>query len=314
MGAVVIGNPASGRKAGVATNAATVEDAVAALQARGVAADVWLTGGPGDAIALSRRAVADGYRVIIAAGGDGTVHEVAQPLVGADVTLGIMPLGSVMNLARTLGIARDLDGAAEVIAVGQAVRMDVGEAGGRYFLEYGGVGLDAALAPLSRQMDSGQWSSFAALVRVILRYRPRRITVNVDGREIRTHGMLVIVANTPFYLWALELNPEARIDDRQFSVKVFGRFSLLEMALFIFQISRRRRPYHPKLQTFAGRTVTVTASEPMAAHADTDLIGTTPVTFRLLPNALRVMAHPRLWEKSAGSVVTTAPVAATPAS
>lgn len=308
MRAVVIGNPASGRKAGMATNTATVEDAVAALQAHGVDSEVWLTTGPGDATALARRAVMEERRLVIAAGGDGTVHEVAQPLIGSTTALGIMPLGSVMNLARTLGISRELDEAAAVIAAGRAVRMDVGEASGRYFLEYGGAGLDAALMPLSQQMDSGQWSSFAALARVVLRYRPRRMTVNVDGAAVHTRAMLVVVANTPFYLWALELHPEARIDDRQFAVKVFSRFSLLELALFIFQISRGRRAYHPKLRTLAGRTVTITANPPMAAHADTDLIGTTPVTFRLLPNALHVLAHPRLWDASAPGVVTTAPV------
>jgi YegS/Rv2252/BmrU family lipid kinase len=286
-----------------------VEDAAAALEAYGITPDVWLTAGPGDATTLARRAVNEGYHLVVAAGGDGTVHEVAQPLVGTDVTLGIMPLGSVMNLARTLGIGRELHDAASIIAAGRAVRMDVGEARGRYFLEYGGVGLDAALIPLTAQMDLGRWSSFPALLRTVLRYRPRRLRIDVDGREFVTPALLIIIANTPFYLWAFELNPEARIDDRQFSIRIFSRFSLLELALYIFQIARGKRPYHPNLRTVEGRTVTVASSgRPMAAHADTHLIGRTPVTFHLIPNALRVLASPLLWSPDGPSVVTTAPV------
>ncbi|HEX2171283.1 MAG TPA: acylglycerol kinase family protein, partial [Dehalococcoidia bacterium] len=108
MRAVLIGNPEAGRKVGFTTNLNTIDDAVAALQRAGVDPFVRLTDGPGSGSHLARRAVAEGFDTIIAAGGDGTVQEVAHSLVGTDATLGIMPLGSIMNVARTLGIARDL--------------------------------------------------------------------------------------------------------------------------------------------------------------------------------------------------------------
>ena len=145
MRAVLIGNPTAGRKCGLSTNVVTVDDAIAALRDEGVEPEIWLTEGPGHATELSRRALEAGYPQIIAAGGDGTVQEVAQALVGTEVTLGVMPLGSVMNLARTLGIVRDLAEAAQVIRAGRLLHMDVGEVNGRYFLEYGGGGSDAAL-------------------------------------------------------------------------------------------------------------------------------------------------------------------------
>src|SRR3712207_4240388 len=157
MRAVLIGNPNAGRKAGMATNTGTIDDALAALRAEGVEVETWFTERPGHATELARRAVETGWEQVIAAGGDGTVQEVAQPLVGTEVTLGVMPLGSVMNLARTLGIARDLGEAARVIRDGRLLRMDVGEANGCYFLEYGGVGIDAALYPLTLEIDRGRW-------------------------------------------------------------------------------------------------------------------------------------------------------------
>src|SRR5438309_2188614 len=133
MRSVLIGNPTAGRKLGMATNSLTVDDAIEALRQEGIEPEVWLTGGPGDGTRLAQRAVDAGYEVIIAAGGDGTLHEVAQPIVGTAATLGVMPLGSVMNLARTLGIARDLGQAAAVIRGGRLLQMDVGEVKRQYF-------------------------------------------------------------------------------------------------------------------------------------------------------------------------------------
>src|SRR5581483_593486 len=76
MPAVLIGNPHAGRKAGLATNSTTVEQVIAALDAVGLEPEVWLTEGPGRATRLAREAVAKGYDTVIAAGGDGTIHEV----------------------------------------------------------------------------------------------------------------------------------------------------------------------------------------------------------------------------------------------
>jgi diacylglycerol kinase family enzyme len=113
--AALIYNPNAGEKLGLTTNPADPGSARAALDRARVPYDAWETAGPGDATRLAREAVQEGRQLVIAAGGDGTVNEVAQGLVGSDVTLGVMPLGSVMNVVRTLRVPRDLDGAARVI-------------------------------------------------------------------------------------------------------------------------------------------------------------------------------------------------------
>jgi diacylglycerol kinase (ATP) len=303
----LIGNPQAGRKAGLATNTTTVDDAIAALADVDLIPEVCLTRGPGDATELARRAVADGVETIVAAGGDGTVHEVAQAIIGTGSTLGVMPLGSVMNIARTLGIARDLAQAAEVIRAGRVLQMDVGEVNGRYFLEFAGAGLDAAVGPLAQQLDSGCWNSFWELLRTIWTYRPHKVTIDVDGEPHTLSAASIVVANTPYYGPAVELAPEAKVDDHQFEVKVFGQFSLTELALFSLQIARGAHPYHPKISHLRGHTIAVTARHPLAAHADFESIGTTPVTFRLVPRALNVWANPDLWETAEQTAVTAAP-------
>jgi YegS/Rv2252/BmrU family lipid kinase len=304
MRAVLIGNPMAGRKGGLSTNNGTVDDAIAALQDAGLAPEVWLTKGPGEATDLARRAVDEGYEVVIGAGGDGTIEEVAQPLVGSPTSLGVMPLGSVMNLARTLAIPRELSEAARIIREGRLLQMDVGEVNGRYFLEYGGVGLDAALYPLTHELDRGRWASLKDLLHVALNWRPMKVTLSVDGEVSNYRALLVVVSNTPYFGPAVELQPDAKVDDRQFDIKVFDRMSMLELARYGFQALRGQRPHHPRVIQLRGKTVAVSSSRPLPAHADIDAIGTTPVTFRLVPHALRVWANPTLWDNIEPSPVS----------
>lgn len=295
MRAVLIGNPGAGRKVGLSTNSNTVEGAVAALRKVGIDPDVQVTDGPGSGTRAAARAVRAGVDTVIAAGGDGTVQEVAQALVGTDATLGIMPLGSIMNVARTLGIDRHLDAAARVIAAGRLLLMDVGSVKDRYFLEYASVGIDAALRPLWHRLDAGKWSALRLLVWALFRYRPRRVTITVDGLEMSVHALMTVVANTPYYGWAFQMHPEAKVDDGCFEVKIFNRFTAAELLFFGLQLRLGLHPRPPKIRHVRGKTVTIASRRPLAAHADLQPIGRTPLTFRIVPGALRVWANPALW-------------------
>src|SRR5215207_6655381 len=106
--AVLIFNPNAGQKLGLSTNVAGPEQVQQALREAGIPFEPQPTEYAGHATELARAAVAEGWRLVIAAGGDGTVGEVAQALAGTDTVLGVMPFGSVMNVARTLCIPRDL--------------------------------------------------------------------------------------------------------------------------------------------------------------------------------------------------------------
>src|SRR5205807_2009310 len=117
-------------------------------------------------------------------GGDGTVAEVGEALVNTDAALGIMPLGSVMNLARTLCVPRDLRHAARVIAGGNVLAMDVGRVSNQIFLEAGGAGLAAALFGYFNQLDSGRgrkWAVLQATWRYVRHLRNPRLSIVADG-------------------------------------------------------------------------------------------------------------------------------------
>jgi YegS/Rv2252/BmrU family lipid kinase len=289
----LIVNPNAGRKAGVTTNAFGVDEARDLLARHGIEAEIWCTERPGHASELARQAADEQYDLVIAAGGDGTVEEVAEGLVGTDVRLGVLPLGSVMNIARMLGIPRDLEAAAEVIKAGRVAQIDVGRATttakSAYFIEAAGIGIDAGLFAYFNQIDGGNWRSLRPLVTFMWRYRPRRLTLRIDGKAYRFRALMVSIANGPYVGAALTVAPEARLDDHRFDVEVFTRFGKFELLRHLLSIAWGRRKYNPKVQHFQAKTVEVIPDAPMMVHADSCPLATTPAKFEVLPSALAVI-------------------------
>ena len=301
----LIANPSAGRKGGLTINPAGPEQARAALERQGLAPELRITERPGHATLLARQAIAAGADLIVAAGGDGTIHEVAAALIRAPraarsgaPTLAILPLGSVMNLGRALGVPRVLDEAAALIARGRIVRMDVGlirtAATESFFLEAAGVGLDAGVFAYGNQLDAGKWRYLLPLLRFLARYRVRPAQVEVDGRRITVPRMLMLsVAISPYLGLALTLAPGARLDDHHFDVVVreaAGRAGMLRHAAAVLLGSHPRPPGALSLR---GRLVTVDhLRSAMPVHADGALVGRTPVELELLPGALPIVAAP----------------------
>jgi diacylglycerol kinase (ATP) len=293
--AVLIFNPNSGQKLGMSTNAGGAEEAQDALRDAAVPFDPWPTERAGHATELAQQAVAEGRALVIAAGGDGTAGEVAQALAGTDVVLGIMPLGSVMNVARTLCIPRDLPEAARVIAGGQVLAIDLGKVGDVYFLEAAGVGLDAGLFGYFEQLESKglRRNILGAAVRFLRGLGTPRLAVQVDGRTHQVRAPMVAVANGPFVGAAYALAPDARVDDGLLDVVIFHGASVPRMLFHLLAVAGGRRlSIPPEARTLRGRSIRIAgrrSRRTLPVHADGTAIGATPITFEVVPSALRVI-------------------------
>lgn len=290
----LIVNPRAGRKLGLPTNAFGLDAARDALERQGVPVEVHPTGYAGHATVLARQAARAGVELVVAAGGDGTVQEVAHGLIGTATTLGVLPLGSFMNVARSLNVPRALDRAAAIVRAGRRVRMDVGLAQTRrrqtYFLEAAGVGLIAGTFNYTGRLDAGDWGAGFALVRYLLRYRPRRLRLRVDGQARIARAYSVAVAVGPYTGASLALAPDARIDDRWFDVVLLPAFSQWQLARYLLSIANGRRFRHPQSQTAQGRLVQVQGlGRRLPVHADGHYLGPTPARFELIPGALSVL-------------------------
>jgi YegS/Rv2252/BmrU family lipid kinase len=249
----------------------------------------------GDARRLAARAIGDGYRVIVAAGGDGTINEVINGIGISGATLGVLPLGTVNVFARELGISGRIDAAWSVIQNGRTRQIDLAcaEANGamRHFVQLAGVGFDAqAVRAASWELKKrlGPLSYVWAGLRTISR-SPVSVEISTNGSGPRGRGVAVLVGNGRFYGGSFALFPRARLDDGLLDVCVFekcGYFDVLRYGQGIL------RGTHTKLRGvgyFQTEQLACCASSATPFEVDGEDAGDAPVTFSIRPRALQVL-------------------------
>ncbi|MBI1910428.1 MAG: diacylglycerol kinase family lipid kinase [Deltaproteobacteria bacterium] len=167
---------------------------------------------------LSREALKKGYEIIVACGGDGTIHESATPLVGTGATLGIIPLGSGNALARVLGIPRNIRSAVEMIKDGNARSIDVGVICDRYFFSTAGIGFEAHLS--KKYNESSVIRRIRGLAPYMplglvefFRYAPKEVEIVTEGFSERITPFLLTAANIEQYGGGAFISPGAKPDD-----------------------------------------------------------------------------------------------------
>lgn len=292
---VVLWNPTAGSKAGLPTNSATRDELLALLDRHGLGNELIETHSEEDLVRQARRAVGERVDVVIAAGGDGTIGTVAGVLLDTGVPLGLLPLGSLMNIARSLEIPRDLDDAAEVIASGVVRAIDIGETGEKLFFECASIGLNAALFEQAQRVDKRQYGALVDAFRVLLGYRRARLRLEMDDGTSTTRAYMVTVANGPYTAFGMTFAPDARMNDGRFDVRVFEGLDRARILRHLATIALGRRDHTHGVRTYRTSRITITSSHPVPCRADALDLGTTPVTLRTRPGALRVIV-PRVVE------------------
>lgn len=173
----------------------------------------------GHATELARQAAAEGWQIVVAVGGDGSVNEVAAGLMGSESALGIIPAGSGNGLAMHLGIGRNIDRAIEKLNHSIEKTIDCGLMNGRPFVNMAGVGFDGLVSNLMRgRAKRGFYTYFFKSVEAGLRYQPSLFSIKMDGKTIEEKCFTIAVANGPMYGYNFQIAPDARIDDGKFEV------------------------------------------------------------------------------------------------
>jgi diacylglycerol kinase (ATP) len=280
-----ITNPAAGgRQAGEGD----LERCEAILRDAGFDLDIMETGAESPTSAdLARRALAEGYPICIVAGGDGTVAPAAAVLLDTPVILGILPFGSVMNIAHGLGLPLEPVKAAEVITRRKVQQADAAEVNGKVFFETAGIGLDAEMFGAARHAERGNWRR--ALRRAVrwATHHSYRVAITVDGREDRQRALQVFVMNSPYYGWSLELLPQVSMTDGLLDVAVFPRIGRWALMASLFAVWRGGTlPVRPVV--YRGTQITVASDDAVAVHADGMLAGGLPAEFVCRKAALSV--------------------------
>jgi diacylglycerol kinase (ATP) len=287
----VIYNPSAGTRPRLPAESIEPEGVRELLSRHDVEADIVVTESEAEGRAAVRGAIETGCGTIVAAGGDGTFGLVAGELIGSDVAIGILPIGRAMNVARSLSIPRELEQAAAILAAGHERVIDVGLAGGRMFHEIASVGLSAEILGLAHAFDKGHHGSALELIRVLTQLRRVNIRLRLDDRAVQTRALMVVVANGPYTGLGLTLAPEARLDDGELDVRIYRRFSRVELLRHFWSIAFGRRAYAPEVVEYRARRV-VLETPGLPVRADAFDLGKSPIEFGVHARALRVIAPP----------------------
>lgn len=214
--------------------------------------DYFPTKYPNHATKLAKEAVKEGYMGVIVAGGDGTIGEVANGLIESHISLGIIPLGSFMNVARMLAIPQELEKAVALIKIGRKRKIDMGiviEMGGKsldqpyFFLESVGVGLWAQLHQTVDEVEKGKWEGFIHFVSTCFGYYHHPATLSIDATSVSTKAVLITVSNGPYSAAALKLAPDAKLNDHLLTISLYKmtKFELLKYFYYLFRFGKSFR-------------------------------------------------------------------------
>jgi len=290
-----------------------------------------LTRAPGEAAALAARAQCEGADLLVAVGGDGTVHEVVNGLLGEQLSpgqaavpeaegpawtrdaageepnalpvLGILPFGTGCDLAKTLGIPRNVAGALDILAAGRTVLADVCEitcAGvdgapiRRFSINTCGCGLSGEVAARvngARWPRHGLLAFLIATLRGVLAYRPRQVAVSLDGQPaIPTRILALFVCNGQYCGGGMRPGLDARLDDGVLRVVEVGALPLARVLLNLPKLYSGEVEGVKGVRVLDARRVEVSSDERVLVDCDGEQPGCLPASYEVRPGALRLVA------------------------
>lgn len=241
------------------------------LQAGGFAAALRTTRYPGHATELAREAAERGCDTVVAIGGDGTINEVAQALIGSDVALAIVPCGSGNGLAAHLGVPTRLDQALGLVTTGRGrrCRIDTGRVNGTPFLNVMGFGLDAEVAHRFNQLaQRGLPTYVRAAVGAFLRRRNERVVVRWEEGCEELTGVLFSIANSDQYGNAARIAPGARVDDGRLDLVAVTPVGWIGAAALGVRLMTGTIDRSPHVRRWPFRHLVVERARPGLIHTD----------------------------------------------
>ena len=251
-----------------------------------------VTSHAGEAEGLARRAVDEGFSRVVAAGGDGTVHQVANGLAGSNAALGLLPMGTVNVFAMELGLPlNNLSLCWDIIEDANMRLVDLPSANGKCFVQLAGVGLDAQVVKetsLASKRSFGPLSYLISAAQIAARQPPKLFIESEDASV--DEGSFVLVGNGRLYGGPFPCFKRAIIDDGLLDVVVFKRLGYLEIIKYLQDVIFSPEIRAPEIEYFQTRRLRITSEQDVPLELDGELAHNCPVEFLIREKALGVLA------------------------
>jgi len=275
-----------------------INELLLCLRGHGIDATCQVTSTVDDCSKLAHEAAVAGYDIVAAAGGDGTIQSVVSGLVGTNTALGILPMGTMNNLARSLGIPLDVMEACDTLAMGIAHPIDVGYVNGHMFLEVVSIGIEASIITIGESARrKGPIEVIQAMIsslNVLNTSHIHRVTLILDGKRLQVRTRQITISNSAFYGLGLSMAPDASLDDGKLDVIITRQLHRHELIGYYLAIFLGKHPTDSHIDMYQARTIHVASRYPLPVAMDAQLIGETDITVTTKVAALRVIVpqHP----------------------
>ncbi|MDJ0736130.1 MAG: lipid kinase [Nostocaceae cyanobacterium] len=231
--------------------------------------------------------------MVIIGGGDGTLNAAVDVLVNTQLPLGILPLGTANDLARTLGIPQSIPEACKIIAVGQVRHIDLGLVNEKYFFNVASLGISVKITQHLTKQAKRRWGIFAYLLtalQAMWQARPLSAEIRVQDKSIRTKTVQITVGNGRYYGGGMAVVHDAKIDDQRLDIYSLEIEHWWQIIPLLPAIRQGRHINSPSVRAFHGQDIEVYTRKPYPISTDGEITTYTPARFRVIPKALAVFA------------------------
>ncbi len=304
-------NPSSG----AASPPDYLQTIIGALQAANYLPEVTLVQPGIDIRTEVKNALRRGYRLFVAAGGDGTIDSVAAALAGTQATLALVPAGTRNNVAFSLGIPEDPAAAIGLLRTGRRLKIDLGLVDNglekRVFLEACSVGLLSALFPATDDIQHGNLGRLGDLLATLISSPASEIHLTVDGQPpVRTHGHIVLAANMLFVGPRFRVAPDSLLDDNHLDLVVYADLTKMDLLGSVIK-SATGGPEDDRILRYKAQRMTVETDPPMPLVVDGFPMDAAPrVRLGVRRQALTIVAAPEVPPDQALTGLTATPAQA----
>jgi len=255
--------------AGHKEGAKAIETVIPYLKKNGYLVEYSFTNHPGHATELASKAANDGFDLVVAVGGDGTVNEVARGLIGTKTPMGIIPMGSGNGLARELGISMNMSKSARALVEGENLQLDVCKLNEQRFFCTSGIGFDAMIADkMSKAASRGFLKYVQLVIQESIFYKPLNVRMKIDGVLIEESVFLITFANASQFGNNAYIAPAASMTDGLIDVVVVRKFAKIWMPVFGIALFSKWIPKLPFVDCYKAKRVELEIANTPYYHFD----------------------------------------------
>jgi diacylglycerol kinase (ATP) len=251
----------------------------------------------GDATNIVRRESQGGYSGVVSVGGDGTLLEVANGLMGTSIPVGIIPLGSGNDFARAIKVPSGFDhieDALKIITEHSASQVDLVRYNGRVYLNIASIGFDAEIIrdlQKVRRFIKGSATYPASVFLKFLTYKPKNVTLVIDGTRIKTRTFLTAICNGICYGGGMKVNPNGSVTDGFLDIILIHPVPRYKIPLLLLKFIKGEHLQFPFVTTYRCKEIEILSNEPLAVNVDGECDMTTPVKFQMMPLSIKVFGN-----------------------